>query len=480
MVLPRFLILFITHLLISHSSELSAQLQVFTDLQSAKEAAKNLAKHLIILRTDFETIKRSVEVDYPTPEWCVDKLLKGENLQHELKDDFVIFTFDSRVADSDNQRVILEDYKYDYLPNMIILDHNQKPIAYLELSQANLESDLNAMIRSSIDKFQPEVDEAAKLESKFSKKIISSEELIKLIQHRDNLSLSSKKYLNYLAVNNMMLPRENEYGENPIHGEHYSVEDPFYRYYMNNPSIRTDLKIVFGTQLKDVCMSRNDVKTYHKLIPLLDSLMEKSYDDSYSEGLLGDVFPKSLYLDNSRQTLESISFYAKNEALELLRETSEAFIEQLISNYEVQKMEQVAASISMLELLKPSIIDHLIAADTTQSFNWEKYVEVESKKAAIGQDKFISSSLNEIAWVYFQHVISEADLKKAIDWCQKSLELHPRKENNDTMAHLHFKLGNKDLAIYYQSLAVSLAEAEGLPKEYIQRYKDQLEKFKGE
>lgn len=465
-------------LLFSASLSSKAQLQVFHNLPSAIEAAKNSNKHLIILRTEFSTIRWSREKNRPIAAWYIDELLKSEKMQNELQEKFVLYAFDYLESSNNDQIAMNETYLYGFPPNMIILNDKLQHIGYLELTKFDLQSDLIAMIRTSIEEFKPMVDKSVVLELKFEKKKISSEELSQLIQHRANLSMSSKKYLNYLALNQMKFPGEDENLLNNILAEIFTIEDPFFNYFLSNIDIPTEHKLMFALQMKKLSVHNADVPTYHKLIPAIDSLNEKYYADEIEGTEYAAVFPKSSFVDYSGQLLESINVYAKAGASKLLSEVSESYVGQILNNYDERRNDHIALTLSMLEGMKSSIMDHHRSADTSSVFNWDKFLEEAVKEAAMNMDQDIASNFNEIAWIYYLHAEGESDLKKAVAWCQQSLDFHSTKHNNDTMAHLHYKLGNKDLAIYYQTIAVSLAVAEGLPEEYIQRYKDQLEKFK--
>lgn len=69
--------------------------------------------------------------------------------------------------------------------------------------------------------------------------------------------------------------------------------------------------------------------------------------------------------------------------------------------------------------------------------------------------------LNNAAWNFFELVEDQEQLKLALKWAQRSVELEPGYYNHDTLAALYFKLGQKKKAIKTAREAIRIAEAEG-------------------
>jgi|GEM_PF-56670 len=84
--------------------------------------------------------------------------------------------------------------------------------------------------------------------------------------------------------------------------------------------------------------------------------------------------------------------------------------------------------------------------------------------------------LNEAAWVYFQIETSKKELKAALKWINKSIELEENYYNVDTKAHLLHKLGKNKEALAAAEKAVELAETEDIETE---ETKALIEKIKG-
>ncbi|MBK6623016.1 MAG: thioredoxin fold domain-containing protein [Saprospirales bacterium] len=70
-------------------------------------------------------------------------------------------------------------------------------------------------------------------------------------------------------------------------------------------------------------------------------------------------------------------------------------------------------------------------------------------------------ALNEAAWTFYEIVDSPEQLKAALGWAEQSVALDKNYYNTDTLAALHYKLGNKKKALKMAKEAVKIAEASG-------------------
>lgn len=90
----------------------------------------------------------------------------------------------------------------------------------------------------------------------------------------------------------------------------------------------------------------------------------------------------------------------------------------------------------------------------------EKYTETAKKHF----DKYGMNdweSLNETAWNFYEVAEVKKDLKQAIKWAQRSVELNSNYYNNDTLAALYFKAGKKKKAIRAAQEAINIAKRTG-------------------
>ena len=66
--------------------------------------------------------------------------------------------------------------------------------------------------------------------------------------------------------------------------------------------------------------------------------------------------------------------------------------------------------------------------------------------------------LNDFAWQFYEHVDNKQDLETALGWAQQSVKLQNSYYNNDTLAALYYKLGNKRKAKKHAKKAIKLAK----------------------
>ncbi|MCB0550429.1 MAG: thioredoxin fold domain-containing protein [Phaeodactylibacter sp.] len=72
-----------------------------------------------------------------------------------------------------------------------------------------------------------------------------------------------------------------------------------------------------------------------------------------------------------------------------------------------------------------------------------------------------SMELNNIAWSFFENVEDQKMLEKAVKWAEKSVELEDAYYNNDTLASLYYKTGDKKKAKKAAEHAIELAKENG-------------------
>ena len=87
-----------------------------------------------------------------------------------------------------------------------------------------------------------------------------------------------------------------------------------------------------------------------------------------------------------------------------------------------------------------------------------------AETAAGYYDKYGSESsmeLNNIAWAFYENVEDVKMLEKAVKWAEQSVEMEDGYYNNDTLASLYFKVGNKKKAKKAAEHAIELAKQDG-------------------
>ncbi|MCB0594137.1 MAG: thioredoxin family protein [Lewinellaceae bacterium] len=87
-----------------------------------------------------------------------------------------------------------------------------------------------------------------------------------------------------------------------------------------------------------------------------------------------------------------------------------------------------------------------------------------AETAAGYYDKYGSESsmeLNNIAWAFYENVEDVKMLEKAVKWAEQSVEMEDGYYNNDTLAALYYKTGNKKKAKKAAEHAIELAKKDG-------------------
>ena len=94
--------------------------------------------------------------------------------------------------------------------------------------------------------------------------------------------------------------------------------------------------------------------------------------------------------------------------------------------------------------------------------NWKQLVIAAKEYVSnLAKDETEFSNLNNIAWVFYENINNDEDLKIALGWAKRSVELNPKYFNTDTYAALLYKLGNKKEAVKVANEAIELAKKEG-------------------
>lgn len=86
--------------------------------------------------------------------------------------------------------------------------------------------------------------------------------------------------------------------------------------------------------------------------------------------------------------------------------------------------------------------------------------------------------LTEVAWAFYENVEDKAQLKEAVKWAEKSVELSNQYFNNDTLASLYYKTGDKKNAQKIAEKAIALAKANGEDASATEELLESIKKMK--
>ena len=148
--------------------------------------------------------------------------------------------------------------------------------------------------------------------------------------------------------------------------------------------------------------------------------------DEVADRVLGAVFPLIYEKENEDENLKRASEIFQQFDPENAETLS---LEYKMNFYQIRQMsDEFADAAVQLYTIRPSD-------------NWEE--------------------LNSIAWTFYELVDDPAKLKTALGWAEKSAAMNRNFYNVDTIAALHYKLGNKKQAKKIAKEAIKLAKAEG-------------------
>jgi thioredoxin-related protein len=100
---------------------------------------------------------------------------------------------------------------------------------------------------------------------------------------------------------------------------------------------------------------------------------------------------------------------------------------------------------------------------------------IESATSYVNQyGKDDPDALNEAAWSFYERVDDKKSLKQALKWAQRSVKLESNYYNNDTLAALYAKLGDKKKARKAAEEAIQHAKAEGIDYQMTRELLDRL------
>ncbi|MFN7118889.1 MAG: thioredoxin domain-containing protein [Saprospiraceae bacterium] len=114
--------------------------------------------------------------------------------------------------------------------------------------------------------------------------------------------------------------------------------------------------------------------------------------------------------------------------------------------------------------LEPALAAQAIAYFEMNLYRAQQDNENFGKKAVEYYKKYPSNDwgeLNTLAWSFYEQVDDKKLLKEALKWAQQSVKLESNFYNNDTLAALYFKTGDKKNAKKYAEKALELAKEAG-------------------
>ena len=197
----------------------------------------------------------------------------------------------------------------------------------------------------------------------------------------------------------------------------------------------------------------------------------------------GDLFFNSSIQNNfvtQKDLIERLSLYTSSNDLVNIVKVGNEIANIVLNSYKSDKKEYVQNELAKGDFLMKGTIELNPTLDSTFLKSIE-YREKNRDKIILKYenlfDENIANHLNTVSWTFYEKVTETSELKKALKWSKKSIELHSTAANLDTYAHLLFKLGHKKKAIKYEQKALEMAVTEGNDR-YVEEFKQEILKFK--
>ena len=119
----------------------------------------------------------------------------------------------------------------------------------------------------------------------------------------------------------------------------------------------------------------------------------------------------------------------------------------------------------------PEEADRLVARFRVDYHQFEGELDQFAKAAVAYFDQYPSDDadeLNDVAWDFYQLVEDKSQLKKAVQWSQRSVDLDDNYNNNDTLAALSYNPGQNKKAKTTAEHAIERAKQEGVEYSHTQ------------
>lgn len=142
----------------------------------------------------------------------------------------------------------------------------------------------------------------------------------------------------------------------------------------------------------------------------------------------------------------------------------QAAFSDAMKSRDITAEEAVAKMDAFFKAKCPDIAPRLSAETAMSVYRMSGNTDLYAKTAANYYAQYPTDNyleLNEVAWAFYETVDDKAMLQKALDWGLKSVKISDEYFNNDTVAALYYKLGNKKQAMKYAKKAIAIAKKNG-------------------
>jgi hypothetical protein len=228
--------------------------------------------------------------------------------------------------------------------------------------------------------------------------------------------------------------------------------DPDFLYDLAINAIKVNKKDA-GVYVKAYYKTQKNLMTA-KTIDLMHQFVESPLSDEFIFLQKNENEAEKLYPNNSiSEKLDAvvleyaIQFNNENQPRSITTENIVLSVEKTILRFRPQKAFELKNRFGMQ-----------ITKETNEHELFEKYtlayLDKNYKNQTLG-------FLNDTAWRFFEHSNNIESLEKALKWAIESVSKSSNFHNNDTVANLYYKLGDKNNARIYAEIAIKLGKETG-------------------
>ena len=451
-------------------------------LKQSFEKAENLNLPLLVIRYDQAMVDYPKTYITPTSDSILDSIMAESKNKYILETEFVVYKLDLN-SSSEDDIAFQKQFILDYTPNFVLyassgeLIHFYNPISY-ESKNVNVIEDL----RDTFNIKSKLLINRLHLEKKFVENNISNEELYELIKIQYSVHLKTQKEINeYVRLGNSI----DLYLMEIVNHQTFKMSDPITEHlltideqnkYSNAFNLLTYFRNICEKSWRDQDLDEFEQAQKWKVF------YEKKGIEEMNRAFPGDLFFNSSIQNNfitQKDLLDRLSLYSSSNDLINIIKVGNEITNNVLKSYKSDKKEYVENELEKGDFLMKGLIELNPTLDSTVLRNIKRRVQNRDQVILEYENIFdenIANDLNTVSWTFYEKVTEISELKKALKWSKKSVELNPTAANMDTYAHLFFKLGHKKKAIKYERKALELAISEGNVR-YVEEFKQEILKF---
>jgi len=448
-------------------------------LKQLFEKANALNLPLLIVRYD----QSMLESDPSYADFILDSLMNASHNKFIIDTEFVVYKLDSESSKEEDIE-FQKQFIMDYTPNFILhsskgeLLHFYNPISY-ESENDNIVQDLRDTLNIKSKLLLTRLN----LEKKFVENNISNKDLYELIKIRNSVHLKTQKEINeYVRLGNNI----DLYLMEIINQQTFKMSDSVTEHLLTiDEQNKYSNAFNLLTYFRNICEKAwryQDLPEFEQA-QKWKVFYEKKAIEEMNKEFLGDLFFNSSIQNNfvtQKDLIERLSLYTSSNDLVNIVKVGNEIANNVLNSYKSDKKEYVQNELAKGDFLMKGTIELNPTMDSTFLKSIE-YREKNRDKIILKYenlfDENIANHLNTVSWTFYEKVTETSELKKALKWSKKSIELHSTAANLDTYAHLLFKLGHKKKAIKYEQKALEMAVTEGNDR-YVEEFKQEILKFK--